>query len=374
MELWLIVFLFSLHGRDNLVVGARANNGGAANHNPKVDKGMLLTRKRILSELRDLSQSGILLDMPFNSSKEECGIRLAPMGNNLLEWHFSFTGVQDSAYEGGVYHGRIRLHPEYPRKAPSISMLTPTGRWQVGKEICLSASSFHQETWDPSVNLRTLVMSLRGFITTQPREIGGILTTGDVQRRLAQSSRAWVCPICKISHGDLLHGEAAVGVAQAEAGEGMEDGGAAKPSPASKSAAARSRLILSGTIIPLSDERTVSAVAASAAASPPSPLPPKTTNKKNNNKRLEGLLKGRGAAAAARQLHQCSTPKVDEGGGAIQGEAMIRDRGLRRGPVRRQRMVVLNFGIFKYSVSLSGVLVALWVAMLLAFRRAASVI
>ena len=165
---------------------------------------MILTRKRVLSELRELASQSLLLDVPFNETKEECGVRLAPLASNLLEWHFSFTGVEDSAYHGGVYHGRIRLHPEYPRKAPSISMITPTGRWEVGKEICLSASAYHQETWDVNWNLRTLVMSLRGFILSQPLEIGGISTTRDRQRTLAAASRDWVCPVCKIRHDDLL--------------------------------------------------------------------------------------------------------------------------------------------------------------------------
>ena len=168
------------------------------------DKALALTRKRIISELKELSIQRLLLDVAFNASLEECGVRLAPLSSNLLEWHFSFTGVQDSAYDGGVYHGRIRLHPEYPRKAPSISMLTPTGRWEVGKEICLSASAYHQETWDMNWNLRTLVMSLRGFILSQPREIGGILTTSDKQKELAALSRDWACPVCGIRHADLL--------------------------------------------------------------------------------------------------------------------------------------------------------------------------
>jgi len=174
------------------------------NASSRQDKGLALTRKRIMSELRELALQQLLLDVPFNNTKEECGVRLSPLASNLLEWHFSFTGVQDSAYDGGIYHGRILLHKEYPRKAPSISMMTPTGRWEVGKEICLSASSYHQETWDVNWNLRTLVMSLRGFILSQPREIGGILTTSDHQRSLAASSKDWACPVCFVNHRQLL--------------------------------------------------------------------------------------------------------------------------------------------------------------------------
>ena len=237
------------------------------------DKGLQLTRKRILSELRELAAQELLLDVPFNETKEECGVRLSPMSSNLLEWHFSFTGVQDSSFAGGIYHGRIRLHPEYPRKAPSISMLTPTGRWEVGKEICLSASAYHQETWDTSWNLRTLVLSLRNFILTQPREIGGILTTGDHQRGLAAASRAWVCPGCRIRHADLLPRVAAaaasvgVGACVGVGADTTAEPGAARrplPLPLPRSQG-RSRLILSSSALLTSASAPASATAAAAA-------------------------------------------------------------------------------------------------------------
>lgn len=91
-------------------------------------RGKSLSVKRILSELRDIQKQGISFDVPFNNSTEECGVRLSPLANNLLEWHFSFTGVADSNFENGIYHGKILLDPEYPRKAPSICVLTPNGR------------------------------------------------------------------------------------------------------------------------------------------------------------------------------------------------------------------------------------------------------
>ena len=102
-------------------------------------QGNSLTRKRILSEWKDLNNDNLTLSTPFNMSDvEESGIRLSPVGNNFLHWHFSFTGISNTPYENGCYHGQIILSPEYPRKAPSICVLTPNGRWEVGKDICLS--------------------------------------------------------------------------------------------------------------------------------------------------------------------------------------------------------------------------------------------
>lgn len=122
----------------------------------------------------------------------------------MLEWHFSFTGVKGSPYEEGLYHGKIKLHTDYPRSAPTICMYTPSGRWQVKADICLSASAHHPESWNPNWNLRTLVLSLRGFMTTQPGEIGSISSTVQRQRELAQLSTGYVCPECGICHTKLL--------------------------------------------------------------------------------------------------------------------------------------------------------------------------
>lgn len=60
------------------------------------------------------------------------------MKKNMLDWHFSFTGVEGTPYEGGVYHGTISLDQRYPRKAPVIRMSTASGRWKVNEDICLS--------------------------------------------------------------------------------------------------------------------------------------------------------------------------------------------------------------------------------------------
>ena len=47
-----------------------------------------------------------------------------PLEDNLFEWHFTIRGPVDSEFDGGVYHGRITLPPEYPMKPPSIMLLT----------------------------------------------------------------------------------------------------------------------------------------------------------------------------------------------------------------------------------------------------------
>jgi ubiquitin-protein ligase len=86
-----------------------------------------LTTKRILSEWKEANDQKLSLDVPFRNSPDEIGIRLSPLKSNLLEWHFSFTGIKGSDYEDGIYHGVIHLDSEYPGKAPRIEMLSPVG-------------------------------------------------------------------------------------------------------------------------------------------------------------------------------------------------------------------------------------------------------
>ena len=56
--------------------------------------------------------------------------------------HNQITGT---AFEGGIYHGRILLPVEYPFKPPNFMLLTPNGRFETLTKICLSITSYHAE-------------------------------------------------------------------------------------------------------------------------------------------------------------------------------------------------------------------------------------
>ena len=68
--------------------------------------------------------------------------------------------------QGGIYHGRILLPPEYPFKPPSFLLLSPNGRFETGVKICLSISSHHPEHWQPSWSVRTALTALIAFFPT----------------------------------------------------------------------------------------------------------------------------------------------------------------------------------------------------------------
>jgi hypothetical protein len=47
---------------------------------------------------------------------------------------------------------------------PSVVMLTPSGRFDVNKKICLSMSDFHPETWNPMWSVSTILVGLLSFM------------------------------------------------------------------------------------------------------------------------------------------------------------------------------------------------------------------
>lgn len=143
--------------------------------------------RRILAEVREF--------IKINSAPNRF-FYAAPLESDLFEWHFSVRGPPDTVFAEGVYHGRILLPAEYPLKAPEIIMLTPNGRFEVGKRICLSVTSHHQETWQPSWGIRTILTALVGFMPSKAEGVGALDYPDEDRLRLARKSRFYKCPRC----------------------------------------------------------------------------------------------------------------------------------------------------------------------------------
>lgn len=120
-----------------------------------------------------------------------------PLEDNLFEWHFTVRGPLDSDFDGGIYHGRILFPPEYPMKPPNVVILTPNGRFELNKKICLSISGYHPETWLPSWSIRTALLALIGFMPTAGAGALGSLEYPVAERKkLAKKSLEWKCKEC----------------------------------------------------------------------------------------------------------------------------------------------------------------------------------
>jgi ubiquitin-conjugating enzyme E2 J1 len=149
------------------------------------------TIRRLLKETAELSAS---------SSNPNPTFHAAPVSDsNLHEWHFTLLGPPSpSPYAGGLYHGRITLPSTYPLKPPNFRFLTPSGRFEVNREICLSISGFHEETWMPAWGVRTALTALRSFMAEKGSagQVGGMEAKPEVRERLARESRSWRCESC----------------------------------------------------------------------------------------------------------------------------------------------------------------------------------
>ncbi|EMD90785.1 hypothetical protein COCC4DRAFT_29967 [Bipolaris maydis ATCC 48331] len=158
------------------------------------------TIKRILKEASELSLS------PSPDYHAE------PLETNLFEWHFTICGPPEpSPYAGGIYHGRIILPSSYPLRPPSFRFLTPTGRFEVNREICLSISGHHEETWQPAWGVRTALVALRSFMDTDAKgQLGGIECSKEARQRMAKESGAWKCAGCAKSNAEIIEERAAL--------------------------------------------------------------------------------------------------------------------------------------------------------------------
>ncbi|CAH4038072.1 ubiquitin-conjugating enzyme E2 J1-like [Pieris brassicae] len=140
--------------------------------------------KRLMREAIELAEA----------TEEYCA---RPLEDNLFEWHFTVRGPPGTDFEGGIYHGRILLPKEYPMHPPHIILLTPNGRFEVNKKICLSISGYHPETWQPSWSIRTALLALIAFMPSPAEGTIGALDYSPAERKtLAKKSASWACAKC----------------------------------------------------------------------------------------------------------------------------------------------------------------------------------
>ena len=94
-----------------------------------------LFQKRIQNELKMLQKD------PLES------IDIYPDEGDIRTWYFLIRGPDDSHYKGGLYIGKLVLSENYPTTPVDFYMLTPNGRFDIEKKICLTISSYHSDQW-----------------------------------------------------------------------------------------------------------------------------------------------------------------------------------------------------------------------------------
>ncbi len=86
-----------------------------------------------------------------------------PDTNDPFTWYFLIVGQKGTTYHGGHYIGVIKHANNYPNSAPTYTMLTPNGRFEPNKKICTSNSSFHNESWNSSWNILTILVAFNSM-------------------------------------------------------------------------------------------------------------------------------------------------------------------------------------------------------------------
>ncbi|KAG1240246.1 hypothetical protein G6F68_017850 [Rhizopus microsporus] len=65
--------------------------------------------------------------------------------------------------------------------------LTPNGRFELHKKICLSVTDFHPEFWQPAWGIRTILLAVIAFFPTHAKgAIGGLDYPPEERARLAR--------------------------------------------------------------------------------------------------------------------------------------------------------------------------------------------
>lgn len=126
-------------------------------------------------------------------------ILIKPSADNILIWYFVLQGHKDTPYDGGYYAGKIVFPATYPMQAPDFIMLTPSGRFEVGKKICLTYSSYHPETWNPMWMISTMMPGLVSFMNTNEKTVGSIETSDEEKKAIATNSKQYVLSIPEIA-------------------------------------------------------------------------------------------------------------------------------------------------------------------------------
>ena len=196
--------------------------------------------RRILSEIKKLR------------SEPSDDFEAHPAEDNLFDWHFVLRGPAETPFAGGLYHGRIILPAQYPYKPPEFMFLCPTGRFEVGKKICLSISQHHPELWQPGWDIRTALTAIQSFMPTAGNgAIAALDYSDEERRRIADKSRE-ASTVSLRSHGMLDHFE-----------EFLQ-----RPTPSDSPAARGSPASAQGPV-------AVAAVAAATDAASPPPATPR---------------------------------------------------------------------------------------------------
>jgi len=93
-------------------------------------------------------------------------IDIYPDEADIKIWYFLICGPDDSDYKNGWYIGKLILSENYPATPVDFYMLTPNGRFEIEKKICLTISSYHSGEWSAIWSIRTILGAFLSIMTS----------------------------------------------------------------------------------------------------------------------------------------------------------------------------------------------------------------
>ena len=121
-----------------------------------------------------------------------------PIKDDMFCWHFTIRGPPDTEFEGGLYHGIIKLPMSYPNRPPSIMFLTPNGRFDVNMDVWLSMTQYHKEEWQAAWTIRSMLEAIIAFfpVKEEHNAIGALDSSVESRKHFAKLSVKYKCDIC----------------------------------------------------------------------------------------------------------------------------------------------------------------------------------
>ncbi|KAG8721282.1 hypothetical protein FRC08_014429 [Ceratobasidium sp. 394] len=125
-------------------------------------------------------------------------------------------------------------------------LLTPNGRFELHKKICISFTNYHEELWQPAWGVRTAIIGLQGFFPHKGEAavgVGALEYPISERKRLATLSREWYCPDCQQTNLESLPDPPAASTSASSAPETSENSEAKETENAEEAVKAESEQV-----------------------------------------------------------------------------------------------------------------------------------
>lgn len=114
------------------------------------------------------------------------GISAWPIDNNIKNIEAQILGPDESPFAGGIFNLSIQIPDRYPFEPPRVRFITPIYHPNIDSDgrICLDTLKMQpQGSWSPSVNINTLLLTIRMLMENPNADDGLVLEITEEYKR-----------------------------------------------------------------------------------------------------------------------------------------------------------------------------------------------